>query len=190
MTHASFQRARRLLGALHDRIHAAVIAARARQAARLSRVVGVTEADTIYLVDRIAETVILAWFEREWPRAWPVELVMEGLDENGEAVTFPRGTPVSRTLLKCIVDPVDGTRGFMHDKRSAWVLTGLARQRGNEDDARRYRRGRDDRIAGGEADGIRPAFSGSGEGSCYGPAHGDQSPGKTDWNEPVAGAEF
>lgn len=130
MTLANYQRARRLLGALHDRIHAAVIAARARQAARLSRVVGVTEADTIYLVDRIAETVILAWFEREWPRAWPVELVMEGLDERAEATTFPRGTPVSRTIFKCIVDPVDGTRGFMCDKRSAWVLTGLARQRG------------------------------------------------------------
>ncbi|HRP04917.1 MAG TPA: hypothetical protein PLV87_08405, partial [Opitutaceae bacterium] len=32
--------------------------------------------------------------------------------------------------LKCIVDPIDGTRGFMCDKRSAWVLTGLAPQRG------------------------------------------------------------
>ncbi len=131
MTHANFQRARRLLGALHDCIHAAVTAARVRQAARLSRVVGVTRADTIYHVDRIAESVILAWFEREWPRAWPVELVMEGLDEGADATTFPRGTPVSRTALKCIVDPIDGTRGFMHDKRSAWVLTALAPQRGS-----------------------------------------------------------
>lgn len=131
MTLANYQRARRLLGALHHRIHAAVMAARERQAGRLSRVVGVTQADTIYHVDRIAETVILAWFEREWPRAWPVELVMEGLDEGADATTFPRGTPISKTVLKCIVDPIDGTRGFMYDQRSAWVLTGLAPQRGN-----------------------------------------------------------
>ncbi|MGH7947559.1 MAG: inositol monophosphatase, partial [Opitutaceae bacterium] len=47
-----------------------------------------------------------------------------------EAVTFPRGTPVSRTKWKCILDPIDGTRGVMYDKRSAFTLAGLARQRG------------------------------------------------------------
>lgn len=130
MTRADFLLARRLLGGLHDDIHAAVTAARARQAAGLRRVVGVTRADTIYGVDRISEAVILDWFERKWPRAWPTELVMEGLDESADAVTFPRGTPVSRTILKCILDPIDGTRSLMYDKRSAWVLTGLAPQRG------------------------------------------------------------
>jgi hypothetical protein len=45
-------------------------------------------------------------------------------------VTFPAGTPVKRTAWKCILDPIDGTRGLMHDKRAAWSLAGLAPQRG------------------------------------------------------------
>ncbi len=65
-----------------------------------------------------------------WPPEWPVEVVMEGADENGEPLTFPRQTPPAQTILKLIIDPIDGTRGLMYDKRSAWALAGLAPQRG------------------------------------------------------------
>jgi hypothetical protein len=34
--------------------------------------------------------------------------------------------------LKIIIDPIDGTRGLIHDKRSAWVLTGVAPHRGDQ----------------------------------------------------------
>ncbi len=91
-------------------------------------IAAVTEADTIYYVDRLSEEAILEWFERHWPRSAPVELVMEGLE--GEPVTFPRGTPVTRTQWKCILDPIDGTRGVMYDKRPAFILAGIAPQRG------------------------------------------------------------
>jgi hypothetical protein len=60
-----------------------------------------------------------------------VELVMEGIEE-GHPLTFPRGTAVARTELKCILDPIDGTRNLMCDKRSAWTLAALAPQRGKE----------------------------------------------------------
>jgi hypothetical protein len=96
----------------------------------MTRVAAVTSADTIYAIDKVSEIAVLAWFEKNWPRRWPVELVMEGLDETHGAVTFPRGTPVKATLFKCILDPIDGTRGLMYDKRSAWSLAGLAPQRG------------------------------------------------------------
>lgn len=129
MTTEHLERARRLLCALQNNIRDAVIAARESQADRFAQVAGTTASDTIYRVDRISEAAILTWFEDYWPRSWPVELVMEGL-EDGESVTFPTGTPVGRTRFKCIIDPVDGTRGLMYDKRSAWVLTGLAPQRG------------------------------------------------------------
>jgi fructose-1,6-bisphosphatase/inositol monophosphatase family enzyme len=129
MTTAELNRARRLLCALQDSIRDALVAARVRQAATFSRVAAVTAADTIYHVDRLSEAAIMAWFEAHWPRAWPVELVMEGLAD-GEPATFPRGTPVARTRFKCILDPIDGTRSFMYDKRSAWSLAGLAVQRG------------------------------------------------------------
>lgn len=54
---------------------------------------------------------------------------MEGI-EDGEVVTFPRSTPVKQTVCKCILDPIDGTRNLMYDKRSAWILSALAPQKG------------------------------------------------------------
>ena len=126
---ANLDHARRLLCRLQDAIRESVRAAQRRGSRRLSRVAAVTTADTIYAVDRVSERTVLAWFETNWPRRWPVELVMEGLEEGG-VVTFPRGTPVAGTIFKCIIDPIDGTRGLMHDKRSAWSLAALAPQRG------------------------------------------------------------
>lgn len=99
-----------------------------REARRFAQVARITAADTIYQVDKISEDLVLEWFAAHWPKAWPVEIVMEGLE--GESVTFPTGTSVDRTSWKCILDPIDGTRNLMYDKRSAWVLTGLAPQRG------------------------------------------------------------
>jgi fructose-1,6-bisphosphatase/inositol monophosphatase family enzyme len=119
---------RRLLCRLENTIRDTLLAARDGQAADFARIASVTAADTIYQVDRISEEAILAWFEAHWPARWPVELVMEGLE--GQPVTFPCGTPVARTALKCILDPIDGTRCLMYDKRSAWVLGAVAPQRG------------------------------------------------------------
>lgn len=128
MTTAQLSRARRLLCALQDEIRDALVKARRVSAQDFARVAAVTAADTIYQIDKVSEEAILSWFEAHWPRAWPVELVMEGLE--GEATTFPHGTRVADTLWKCIIDPIDGTRGLMYDKRSAWSLAGLAPQRG------------------------------------------------------------
>ena len=96
MTAVEMNRARRLLCALQDSIRDTLVAAQIRQAATFAKVAAVTAADTIYHVDRLSEAAIMAWFEAHWPRAWPVELVMEGL-EDGEPATFPHGTPVART---------------------------------------------------------------------------------------------
>lgn len=123
------ERARRLLCQLQDHIREILIAARNRGIGKFAEVAGVTSADTIYHVDRISERAVLGWFKSHWPSHWPVELVMEGTAD-GEAVTFPSGVPVAETRFKCILDPIDGTRNLMYDKRSAWVLTGLALQRG------------------------------------------------------------
>ena len=136
MTSTQIDQTRRLLCRLQDTIRDAVRAAQhpfdlaqgGRSARRLTRVAAVTTADTIYGIDKVSEHAVLAWFAQNWPKRWPVELVMEGLE--GEAVTFPRGTPVAQTLFKCILDPIDGTRGLMYDKRSAWSLAALAPQRG------------------------------------------------------------
>src|SRR5262249_31012936 len=47
-----------------------------------------------------------------------VELVSEGLDEPVVIGSDPAWT--------IIVDPIDGTRGLMHDKRAAWCLAAAA----------------------------------------------------------------
>ncbi|MEO6567847.1 MAG: inositol monophosphatase, partial [Opitutaceae bacterium] len=129
ITSSQLNRARRLLCKLQDEIRDKLIAARDRDARRFADIAAVTAADTIYHVDKLSEEAIFAWFEEHWPGTWPVELVMEGI-EDSQLVTFPSGTARADTVFKCIMDPIDGTRNLMYDKRSAWILTALAPQRG------------------------------------------------------------
>lgn len=130
ITPEQWEAARGLLCALQDHILAVFWRERAQSREALHGVADVTVADTIYRIDKISEEAILEWFGAHWPKDWPVEIVMEGLEERG-AVTFPE-IDAERTIFKCIIDPIDGTRPIMYDKRSAWVLTGLAPQRGAE----------------------------------------------------------
>jgi hypothetical protein len=135
MTTSQLARARRLLCQLQDHIRDTILAARSRDSSKFARVAAQTVADTIYHIDKLSEHAIIAWFEKNWPRSWPVELVMEGVEDR-DNLTFPRGTPVARTEWKCILDPIDGTRCLMYDKRSAWILAGLAPQRGSKNTLR------------------------------------------------------
>ncbi len=111
MAHSA-EDARRLLCALGDHVRGAVVAARGIDMAAIE---GATAADTIYAVDRVADDALVEWLERHWHG---VELVTEGLDE---PVTI--GGTVEWTV---IVDPVDGTRALMYDKRPAWCLAAAA----------------------------------------------------------------
>lgn len=96
----------------------------ARQAVDvLSRPRRDAEGDTIFDIDVQAEEILLAHCER-WGRDEPFVLFAEGLPPDG--VRFGRGE--SRFRLVC--DPIDGTRGLMFDKRSAWCLLAIAPERG------------------------------------------------------------
>jgi len=86
--------------------------------------------DTIYAVDRISEELLVELFEREIARIAPIILIGEGLPNS--KLILPHGTPESQALWRVIVDPIDGTRGLMYQKRSAWVLTGVALNREEE----------------------------------------------------------
>lgn len=114
---------------LQNTIRLALIAARQAQTTDLTAVVAQTSADTIYALDRVSEAAISRWFSAHWPPSEPVEVLMEGL-EDGETLTFPAKTKVENTRWKCLLDPIDGTRALMHDKRSAWSLAALAPQKG------------------------------------------------------------
>src|SRR5206468_8298066 len=59
--------------------------------------------------------------------------IAEGIEsETGiEGVkVFPDGAREDDAAIRVIVDPIDGTRGLMYDKRAAWALAGVAPNRG------------------------------------------------------------
>ena len=41
-------------------------------------------------------------------------------------MTLPGGTDEADAVWRILVDPIDGTRGLMYQKRSGWILTGIA----------------------------------------------------------------
>jgi len=85
--------------------------------------------DVTYAIDRIAEEALLAAIEGEVTPIAPIVLVCEGI-ENGE-LALPVGISADEARWRVIVDPIDGTRGLMVQKRSAWILTGIAPNRGS-----------------------------------------------------------
>lgn len=94
----------------------------------LSGIVREEEGDTIYAIDRISEQLLLDYFTAEMGGQGPLILIMEGLREG--AITIPQGALESDAVWRILIDPIDGTRGLMYQKRSAWVLTGVAPNRG------------------------------------------------------------
>ena len=127
---AGIRDADRLLGRLreiHAAIRDAVIAGCERGAIDdLSAVVGSEGGDTIFAIDRVSEDLLLRYFG-ELAREWPMELVAEGLGATGRHTL----AGASRPEIVVIVDPIDGTRGLMYQKRPAWILTGVAPYRGS-----------------------------------------------------------
>jgi fructose-1,6-bisphosphatase/inositol monophosphatase family enzyme len=112
--------------ALHRRIRADVVRACEEAAVRtLAGVAREDEGDTIYAIDRVAEETLVEEIERSIASAEaPVRLVAEGLP-GGETIV-PAGADHRRVRWTVIVDPIDGTRGLMYQKRPAWILTGAA----------------------------------------------------------------
>lgn len=121
---------------IHERVRDEVVAA--CQKGELDQLAAVAddtvEGDTIYAIDRISEDVLVDLFQKEVAGLAPIVLVAEGI-EAGELV-LPRGASESDAVWRVVVDPIDGTRGLMYQKRSGWVLTGVARNRGKDTNLR------------------------------------------------------
>jgi hypothetical protein len=121
---------RRLLCDLGQAIRNSVVVSReGLDAERLSGVAAQAGGDTIYAIDKFGEDAILAWFREHWPAEFPVQVVMEGIEHD---LCFPEGKSVTATDWKCILDPIDGTRGLMYDKRAGWALAAVAPQSGED----------------------------------------------------------
>ncbi|MBV9615646.1 MAG: inositol monophosphatase, partial [Ktedonobacteraceae bacterium] len=97
---------------------------------QLATIVSEQAGDTIFAVDRISEEILLHHFKL-LGEEWSFVLIAEGLGEDGRRV-FPLGTDPAQAELRIIIDPIDGTRGLMYQKRPAWILTGVAPNRGED----------------------------------------------------------
>ncbi|HTL52683.1 MAG TPA: inositol monophosphatase family protein [Planctomycetota bacterium] len=86
--------------------------------------------DTIYQIDRDVEDLLVPALAAVAPSLGGIVLVAEGVGEDGEPVVLPHGSKADAAALRIIVDPIDGTRGLMYDKRSAFFLAGCAPNRG------------------------------------------------------------
>src|SRR5688572_15229682 len=108
--------------------------ARSHRTAR-SEVSRSTAADTIYAIDEDVEPVIED-FCRDWSKTTPLVLIAEGIETDEEyggeegVKVFPQGTHEEDAQIRVIIDPIDGTRGIMYDKRAAWALAGVAPNKG------------------------------------------------------------
>jgi len=112
---------------LHRRMRDDVVRACEQAAvAEISHVATDAEGDTIYAIDRVAEHELVVEIGRTIAtQDEPVLLVAEGM--TGGEVVVPAGSDRNTVRWVIIVDPIDGTRGLMYQKRPAWILTGVAR---------------------------------------------------------------
>lgn len=111
---------------LHDELRDLVVHECSRQSVeQLSREVGHEGGDTIFAIDRVPEARLVEQFTR-LSRRWPMTLVAEGLGATGTVTLADGATP----RIRVVVDPIDGTRELMYQKRPAWILTAVAPERG------------------------------------------------------------
>jgi fructose-1,6-bisphosphatase/inositol monophosphatase family enzyme len=81
--------------------------------------------DTIYSIDETAEKIIVDWISDKWKNGPSFVLIVEGGPPEG--MVFSTSGRRSDCEYTVIMDPLDGTRGLMYGKRSAWLLSAAAR---------------------------------------------------------------
>jgi fructose-1,6-bisphosphatase/inositol monophosphatase family enzyme len=97
----------------------------------LSAIAFESPADKIYVIDRSVETVLLPALVEHLQPAVSFALICEGVNDE-QPLAFPAETPIDECQTRLIIDPIDGTRPIMYNKRSAWWLAGLAPNRGDK----------------------------------------------------------
>jgi fructose-1,6-bisphosphatase/inositol monophosphatase family enzyme len=98
------------------------------EAIALAGVADVRGGDTIYTIDEHGEAILFAFCE-DWAKEAPFVLISEGIEDAGWRV-FPAGAKEEDATFLMIVDPIDGTRNIMYNKRAAWILSGIAPNKG------------------------------------------------------------
>ena len=116
----------RYIQELHYRISDSVRKAITIQSVKNNtRVIAEGKGDVTYQIDAIAEKIIDSYFLSAPPEGGAV-VICEGLGVR----IYPRNLTSDKVKWRIIIDPLDGTREIMYDKRSCWILTGVALNRG------------------------------------------------------------
>ena len=88
--------------------------------------------DTIYQIDKDVEDIIVPLLRVQAAALGGVVLIAEGIGEDSEhGLVLPENITPEQAAIRIIMDPIDGTRGIMYDKRSAFFLAGAAPNKGN-----------------------------------------------------------
>lgn len=83
--------------------------------------------DRIYRIDREVEATIEEAIT-DWPdECLPLLLIAEGMGNDGRQQF---GSTSQKRRWRLIIDPIDGTRMLMYDKRSAWFLAAVCPDKG------------------------------------------------------------
>ena len=84
--------------------------------------------DRIYRIDREVESTIEQAIH-SWPESClPLLLIAEGMGQDGRMLV---GDSSEQCRWRLIIDPIDGTRMLMYDKRSAWFLAAVCLDKGD-----------------------------------------------------------
>jgi len=114
---------------LHDLMREQVVAAlSSRRSEDLSKIVGDEGGDIVFALDRVSEKVLLDFVTSEIASRQPIVLIAEGLPTG--QIVLPEGASEDQCTVRIIVDPIDGSRPLLFQKRSGWILTGVAPNRG------------------------------------------------------------
>lgn len=92
-----------------------------------SQVHGFGNGDVTYKIDVPAEEVLEKYCQKI-----SEEIPLVVISEATGLRTYPSGISPDEAEIRVIVDPIDGTREIMYDRRSAHILTGVAPNKGDE----------------------------------------------------------
>ncbi len=121
----------KLIQDLHNLIRDEVVGAFDNNAPeKMAAIAREEEGDTIFAIDLVSEEVLLEFFKKEIAPSFPLVLIAEGLPDG--QILLPEGVTDEEARWRIIMDPIDGTRVLMYQKRSAWILTGVAPNLGPE----------------------------------------------------------
>jgi fructose-1,6-bisphosphatase/inositol monophosphatase family enzyme len=112
-----------------DKVHSSLLQ---QSTEELSAISEVGEDDTIYQIDKDVEEIIVPLLEAKAALLGGIVLIAEGIGSLENPVLLPTGMTEEKAALRIICDPIDGTRGIMYDKRSAFFLAGAAPNKGRK----------------------------------------------------------